>query len=338
MTVPTSVLQEIKPEFVFTSEESEYLLKVFLDIKVNPYTHRAEFKETVAEIIAENNVPQRFKKFVVDQQKRDHREYPFIFIKNCPIDPDLPMLDFENPVEYKREHKKTFVAEAFLECYGLLMDTPPIGYINVNNGDVFQDIAPKKSLQSTQSQKALERIFFHKDLANHFVRPDFVNILTLRHWHGNKVYTSFTKNKEVYDLLSEDQIETLKKPLFHTPYDDLTVMDGKVKLGEADIHPVISGDLDFRYFENRTVALDPKAKMVLVEFNEILHKCKKRVQLVAGDFIGEHNNYSIHCKEVIEIVDPEKLKERWLMKTVNVYSLAQHESHYLPNRYGIVNG
>lgn len=78
------------------------------------------------------------------------------------------------------------------------MKQEPIGYTNVNDGDIFQDIHPKRDLVNSQSQKALKPIFFHKDLANHFVRPDWVNILGLRASTENEVYTSFARNKDVY--------------------------------------------------------------------------------------------------------------------------------------------
>lgn len=70
------------------------------------------------------------------------------------------------PVRSKYELKTTFVAEAMLALFAQLANTPAIGY--VNDGDVFQDIYPKESMATSQSQKALKEIHFHKDLANHF--------------------------------------------------------------------------------------------------------------------------------------------------------------------------
>jgi len=62
----------------------------------------------------------------------------------------------------KRKNKRTFVAEGFLLLYAKLMSQEPIGYINVNDGDVFQDIHPMESLSESQSQKALKNIFSTK--------------------------------------------------------------------------------------------------------------------------------------------------------------------------------
>jgi L-asparagine oxygenase len=73
-----------------------------------------------------------------------------------------------------------------------------VGYVNVNDGDVFQDIYPKESMASSQSQKALKEIHFHKDLANHFVRPDQVYMVGMRSHRRNAVYTSFVRNSDIW--------------------------------------------------------------------------------------------------------------------------------------------
>jgi hypothetical protein len=113
------------------------------------------------------------------------------------------------------------------------MGQQPIGYINVNNGDIFQDIHPMRSLMETQSQKASKTIYFHKDLANHFVRPDWVNILGLRASPENDIYTSFVRNKDLIEALDPIILDRLRREEFNTPYDDLTLSSSNVKLEDA---------------------------------------------------------------------------------------------------------
>lgn len=97
------------------------------------------------------------------------------------------------------------------------MEMPAIGYINVNDGDVFQDIYPMKSLSETQSQKALVALGFHKDLANHFVRPDFVNMLSMRAYEGNQIFTTFVKNIDLIQKLDPSDLDLMRQELFYTP-------------------------------------------------------------------------------------------------------------------------
>lgn len=234
----------------------------------------------------------------------------------------------------------TYVSEAFLQIFSELAGQHAIGYMNVNDGDVFQDIHPLKRLSDSQSQKALNDIAFHKDLANHFVRPDWVNIVGLRASDENRIYTSFTRNKDVIDNLDDPTLEILSRPIFHTPFDDLSKDGSRVLLGEADYHPVIggAGPNDVRVFENRTVGLNPEAQTALYKLFKTLHRHKQRFNISPGMFLGEANNESIHCKENHLVNDIEALQHRWLQKTVNVRDINDHAEHLVSGTDYLING
>lgn len=335
---PDAALCELTVDYVMPEDERAQLERLFLGLEVSPYLDYDGFTAEVRSLIDGGAVPEGLTGLCEHVRALDRRERPFVLLKNCPIDRDVPVFDFEQPVEHKRACKRTFVAEAFLALYALLAGTPPIGYANVNDGDVFQDIYPKASMADTQSQKALGEIHFHKDLANHFVRPDYVNMLSMRADPRNRVYTSFVRNREALERLPDDIVETLREVEFHTPFDDLTVRSGAVEVGEAPPHAVLTDELDLRFFEGRTVGLTDRARVAVDQLVEMLHALKARVLLMPGDFLSEHNNFSIHCKEIVHVADPEALKTRWIIKTVNVDDLGVHACHYLPGRYGIVNG
>lgn len=332
------VLCELAVDYVLDDEERVELEHRFLALDASPYRDHERFMEGVRALADAGRVPDGIAGFCREVKTLDRRERPFVLLRNCPIDRDVPIFGLEKPVECKRAVKRTFVAEAFLALYALLVDTPPIGYANVNDGDVFQDIYPKESMRDTQSQKALGEIRFHKDLANHFVRPDYVNMLSMRADPRNKVYTSFVRNREALELLPDEIVATLREVEFHTPFDDLTVSAGKVDVGEAPPHAVLTEELDLRFFEGRTIGSTERARGAVDALVEMLHALKARVLLMPGDFLSEHNNFSIHCKEIVHVHDSEALKTRWIIKTVNVERLDAHAHHYLPDRYGIVNG
>lgn len=331
-------LCELDVDLILGDVEREQLEGALLTIDVSPYEDHDGFMAAVGELVEAGRIPDRLVALCTAVKGWDRREQPFLLVRNCPIDRDVPIFDFDQPVECKRACKRTFIAEGFLALYALLTGTPPIGYANVNEGDVFQDIYPKASMRDTQSQKALGPIRFHKDLANHFVRPDYVNMLSMRADSRNRVCTSFVRNREALDRLPDDVIAVLREVEFHTPYDDLTVSSGVVDVGDAPPHPVLSGELDLRFFEGRTVGLTPRARVAVDALTRMLHALKARVQLMPGDFLSEHNNFSIHCKEILHVEDPDLLKTRWIIKTVNVDDLSVHEQHFLPDRWGIVKG
>ncbi len=233
-------MAEIEVDYIFTAEVNKALTNRLLSIQVNPYKDYAGFQTEVMRVLSEQEVlPEDFLNLCHAKKHANQFDDPYVMLKNSPVDPDLPELDLDNPVVDKRNRKLTYVAEAFLMLYAELMGQEPIGYINVNDGDVFQDIHPMRSLMETQSQKAAKTIFFHKDLANHFVRPDWVNILGLRASEKNEIYTSFVRNADLLSFLDEKVIEGLKQEIFYTPYDDLTLSSSNKKLGKAPNHRIL---------------------------------------------------------------------------------------------------
>lgn len=268
------------------------------------------------------------------------KKEPFIFIENLPIDPILPQFDNQNPVEKKRAQKNTFVTEGVLELFAQLRGENPIGYLNVNQGDVFQDIFPMEDLFQTQSQKALHDIYFHKGLANHFVRPDWVNILCIRNSIENVIFTCFVKNYEVLQCFSDEEKHELSQSQFYTPYDDLSTYKSLVELGEANLHPILEhiDGIDIRFFENRTVSYTDTGKVLIQKLTQLLHKHKICIHLRAGDLIASQNNYSIHCKQILATHNINALKQRWLMKTVNVDNYDRIKKYTVANKGYLVNG
>ena len=332
---------EIKTDYVFSDAANEALTRRLLEVRTNPYKDYAGFQADVLRVMAEAGaIPEDFQNLCRIKKCANPFDDPYVLLKNCPVDPELPMLDLDNPVVDKRNRKTTYVAEAFLVLYAELMGQHPIGYINVNDGDVFQDIHPMRSMIATQSQKAAKSIFFHKDLANHFVRPDWVNILGLRASALNQIHTSFVRNRDLLAYLDDRVLKGLREERFHTPYDDLTLSSSNKKLGPAPHHPILGGATghDIRFFENRTVGIDAQSQELVDEVVRALHVLKKRLLILKGDFVGSANNECIHSKEVGRISDEGAVMNRWLMKTVNVRSLDVHKVHMLPAEDRIVNG
>jgi hypothetical protein len=327
----------IKPEFTLTPGEYAELHAALSRTTVSPYRNYTAFNQQVTEIIRSGAVPRRFLDYVATLAGRDRKSGPVVLIKNVPFDEDVPVFDFAEPVKSKYELKTTFVAEAMLALFAQIAGTPAIGYVNVNDGDVFQDIYPKESMAASQSQKALKEIHFHKDLANHFVRPDEVYMVGMRSHRQNEVYTTFVRNSDIWLYFSARELDVLRGPNFYTPFDDLTVVGGK-ELGDADVHPVLGPIGDLRYFETRTHGLSDEAETALAKLDRVLHALKQRVFIEPGDFVITYNNYTIHAKEVVAVADEELLRTRWIIKTVNVDSIAPHLGHLVPGTDYLVNG
>ncbi|MET1170602.1 hypothetical protein [Paenibacillus amylolyticus] len=326
-------------DYKFSEAENELLTSKFLKVKSNPYQSYSTFRSEIQDLVVDSDILPIVEK-IASFKSRDWKMEPFLFLQNCPHDKDVPIFDHESPVKSKREVKMTFIAEAFLQFYAIIMEMPAIGYVNVNDGDVFQDIYPMKSLANTQSQKALVALGFHKDLANHFVRPDFVNMISMRSFAGNQIYTTFVKNTDIIKSMTSEEIELMKQEVFYTPFDDLSTYGNKIELGRANNHAILLNEeeLDLAYFENRTEGLTEEAQQVVDKIKRLLHELKAPHLMLPGEFISVSNNHSLHGKDVGEITDVEQQKIRWIMKTVNVWDLKKHSHHFMEGTDCIVNG
>ncbi|WP_078055593.1 Fe(II)-2OG oxygenase family protein [Rappaport israeli] len=327
-------------KYKLSTSQSFELQNNLLEIKVNPYRDYLAFKNAIAQFIHEGKIPRDLYEFVFCTRAIDQREEPIIFIEGLPVDPDLPNFDNKNPVEEKRSLKNTFVTEGILEFFAQIRGEKPIGYLNVNQGDVFQDIFPMEELYNSQSQKALNDIFFHKDLANHFVRPDWVNIICIRNDIENMIVTCFTKNIDVLKNFSYEEKLELSKPQFYTPYDDLSTYHSLVKLGDAQLHPILTdpNGIDIRFFENRTVSTNEKGKILIEKLIKLLHENKCCIHLRTGDLIATQNNFSIHCKQILKMNNLEGARKRWMMKTVNVDDYKRISQYTVKDKEYLING
>lgn len=260
-------------DFVFYDSEKKQLIDFLSEIKINPYSNYYTFMNVIKMLTESDVVPIRFNTFCNSMKMESPTLKPLIFLKNCPIDVNVPIFDYEDPVNSKYQLKKTHITEGFLALYATLMGWPIIAHNSVNNGDFFHDIYPKDKLYDSQSQKTLETLKFHKDFTNHFVIPDYVNVISVRDSSENEVYSTFVENKKVIQSLSDQSQNILRQTLFDTPYDDISVKDGKLS-GDTKKHAIINGEYGLKVFEGRTKGTTPQAQDALDELIEKLHQYK----------------------------------------------------------------
>jgi hypothetical protein len=333
-------VKEIAVDYEFSDADLQTLKQALTGIEASPYLYPDFFDRQIASLIENKSVPTSFIEFCEARRDLDTFEHPYIFLKNCPVDDDLPFLDYNDPVQDKRTRKRTFVAEGFLMLYGKLMGQQAYGYANICDGDIFMDVHPSKALESTQSMKSIVPLGFHKDAANHFVRPDWVNLFGLRSSPVNRIMTAFVRNKDLIDALGEDVCRLLRQPRYHTPHDVISTYQSKVEIGDGEIHPILGGSTpnEMRFFENRTKGRDEEAEQAVNLLAKTLHELKTAVFIGKGDFLGAANNDCLHNREHAKIVDQEALKNRWLMKTVTLSRPEALMHHFVQGRFFVVNG
>lgn len=305
-------------DFEMTNDERDQFFEVLASIKTNPYVDYWKFYSEIGELCTPSQLPKTLRSFVEAFLESSPSKRPVWFGRNCPYDVDLPVFGWDNPVEAKRNLKKTFVCEGFLAAISNLLKVPAIAHRTVNDGDFFHDIAPKKTLAGSQSQKTIKTLNFHRDFTNHFARPDYVLQMVLRNDPTNEVYSTYVSNADIIANLDHETIKVLKEVEFYTPFDDISVIDLEKRLGDAKDHAIIESGDSVRVFEGRTAGTTPRATKALNRLFEVMHEQKVANVPEPGDFILIRNNYSLHGKEVHKVNDVELLKQRWIMKTHNV--------------------
>ncbi len=325
-------------DFVLSDSERDAFGGLLSQIQTSPYADYWGFYLEVNKLITSSGVPDTIRNFARRFTSTSPSQRPFWFGRNCPYDDDLPVFDWKNPVDSKRNSKRTFVCEGFLAAMSIELKIPIIAHRSVNNGDFFHDIAPKKSMASSQSQKTLKTLNFHRDFTNHFARPDYVLQIVLRSNPVNEVYSTYVSNAEIIGALDAWTLETLKFPEFHTPFDDISIQESGKDLGDAGIHAIIEQVDSVRVFEGRTVGTTPRAKQALKRLLDTMHELKVANVPEPGDFVLIRNNYSLHGKEVHQINDIEVLKQRWIMKTHNVDDMRSVSQHFESGALGVVDG
>ena len=331
----------MKAQFIFSDEERDQVTGALLSLTADPYREYAQFVEQIKALADDPVLPGRPRQFIEELRLRAWTAEPIVRASNCPIDPELPLLDPRDPVACKYGAKTTFVAEGFLALWGELTGTEIISHRSVNDGDRFHDIFPKESMYASQSQKTLGTLRFHRDFTNHFVSPDFVNTLVLRTAGANEVVSTFTRNSDVLAQLDRVTLRVLRQPRFHTPFDDISTTESRVLDAvdrDADAHSLLFGECGIRVFEGRTVGLDVEAAEALAHVLALLHVHKRSFVNKPGELVGFANDAVIHGREARRVVDRAALTQRWLMKTHNVWSLTAHELFFEPDAYGVVHG
>lgn len=309
----------MKPIFTFTSEQREGFQEVFATIHTSPYEDHGTFMSEVELLIERKLVPSYFVE-LCDQIRRERANGgdQAHVIRGCPLDADLPELDSQDPVADKVARKSTFVAEAFMALFGLLVQTPLLSYGSRFNGAFFVDVVAIEKYSGMQTGFSDSELVYHNERTAHPVRADFITLLGMRSPEGDFIYTGFIDGRDLLANLSTDMQATLREPHFITPYDVFS-RDNNGALSTSEQHSILENEHSFRYLDTSTTTVSgapERAKDALLALkNAMVHAPKTRHRIETGDLFTFANQDGLHCRDKMEIHDVERARRRWLLKT-----------------------
>lgn len=321
----------MQPFYVLTDAERDELSAALAAVTKSPYEDYPAFSRSVAELAGSGTVPAFFAAVVSRiRAEREAGTSDAHVLRNCPIDPVVPVLNHDDPLTDKYQQKTTFVGEALLELFAQLAGTPLLAYDTRFNGDFFTDVIAINRYSGKQTGFSDGELVFHNDRTAHPVRADFISLLGMRCPEGDFVYTGFVEGRTLLNHLTADEQEILRKPYFITPFDVFS-RDNNTSLTVSEAHPILERSHSIRYLDTHTtVAPDSPsgAKDALLALkNALVRAEKKRHRILTGDLFSFANQDGLHSRDKVEVNDPVRARSRWLLKTYAFRDEAGAEQH-----------
>lgn len=321
----------MKPHYVFSDAERASLLETLNLVRPNPYRDYLNFMMSVASLIEVRAVPGFFVNLCMEIRKQRESGMSLAHVlRNCPIDPQIPDLDHDDPVADKYAKKRTFIGEAFLALFAKLAGTPLLSYGSRNNGDFFTDVVAINRYSGKQTGFSDSELMYHNDRTAHSVRADYVSLLGLRCPDNELIYTGFVDGRSILEHLSPEEQDVLRKPYFITPFDVFSRETNQRQV-VSEKHPVLENEHSFRYYATTTAVApgSPEvAKDALIAMMNALTKAKReRHRMLTGDLLVFANQDGLHNREKVEVADPNAARTRWLLKTYAFRDDAAAEAH-----------
>lgn len=321
----------MEPFYALTDAERDELRAVLETVGKNPYEDYPAFSRTVADVVDRGEVPVFFREVCARiRAERESGVSDAHVLRNCPLDTEIPVLDLDDPIADKHRKKKTFTGEVFLELFGQLVGTPLLSYATRFNGDFFTDVIAINRYSGMQTGFSDSELVFHNDRTAHPVRADFISLLGMRCPEGDYIYTGFVDGRSMLAHLTEEEQEILRQPYFITPFDVLS-RDNNGDLTDSGEHAILENHHSFRYLDTSTTVVPggpEKAKDALLALKNALVKAeKKRHRVLPGDLFTFANQDGLHSRDKMEINDPERARQRWLLKTYAFRDQAAADRH-----------
>ncbi len=321
----------MQPFHVLSDAERDALYATLENVDKNPYDDYPAFSLAVADLVDRSEVPASFTA-VADRIRAERAEgvSDSHVLRNCPRDKEIPVLGHDDPQADKRVLKTTFISEAFLELFAQLTGTPLLSYATRFNGDFFTDVIAINKYSGKQTGYSDGELVFHNDRTAHPVRADWIALLGMRCPPEELTYTALVEGRTLRAGLTEDERAVLSRPYFITPF-DVVSRDNNGALTVSEKHPILEGDYGIRYLDTHTtVAPDAPAEAkdaLIAVMNAITRAEKKRHRILEGDLLVFANQSGLHSREKIEVIDAERSRSRWLLKTYAFRDQAAADRH-----------
>jgi len=288
------------------SDHYSSLSKLFTSLTANPYEQSLLFLQQAA--IASDSLPEPISERLHEFYLHGNEE-GVILLTNCPQEPGITNI----PTPQGPSDKQGFVSEACLAIIAARLGQI-FGYVQIENGVLFQNIVPKPGMEREQSYtSSLVELHFHTEQHFHPHTPDYLMLYCLRSAVGAE--TVFASVRQLIKVLDQHYLDILFEPLYRTGIDYI-FGNTNTEPGNGPIMSVLYGDHKdpfLRYCEDLMVVVTPEAQTALKELRSAINKVTQSVCLSPGDLLVVDNRRVVHGRSPFTPLFNGK--DRWLQRS-----------------------
>jgi L-asparagine oxygenase len=249
-----------------------------------------------------------------------------LLIEGLPIDDRLP----PTPLDGRRSPLKTSrMSESLLVVLGSLLGSV-LGYREEKEGMLIHDVCPQPGREERQENSGSEYFDIHTENAFHPFRPDHLLLLCLRGDAEGSARTLVAPARAALSLMSERDVEILRRPLFRHRMPTSFAVDGG-EPGLSSLAPVLTGENDdvrLRVDAFNTVTDDGEGLGAVEHLLDALRRVLTGPALTSGDMLVVDNRRAAHARTAF--TPRYDGSDRWLQRAFTVTHLPpglRHGSH-----------
>lgn len=290
-----------------------------INTKINPYKDIESFLDLAEQ--AMHMLPHHELKKILAFKNKPSCGY--LILKGFETDPDL--IPTSESSEYIFNKKNTFYSEFWLAIIAKILGEP-IGYAQEKNGEVFQNVRPRKG-QETKIASDSSRIILdlHVENGYHPIRPDFLLLYGLRADRDSIGYTLAVELETILPFFTSEEISILRSKNFKTSV-DWNFGNHHAERGTGPKVSILFGDNDnpmIFYDDEYLIGTTTEAQNVLNKLREVLHQNMERILLKPGEMLIFDNYKCLHGRMPFNAYYDGN--DRWLQRLLVIRDLSLNQ-------------
>jgi alpha-ketoglutarate-dependent taurine dioxygenase len=275
-------------------------------------------------VLQSDQLPRQIREALYDFRLNGNQSGVLLF-RGLPVDPELG----PTPAPGEVVDKKTFHSEAALAMVGARLGDL-FGYVQMDHGDVFQNIVPGRANEYEQSYRGSRvQLEYHTEQHFHPYSPEYLMLFCLRSAPGAETfYASMRRIRPHLDMCYEQLFEPVYRAGVDYAFGNL-----RTEKGNGPVMSVLYGNREdpyIRYDLDLMLGVDDRAEAALQAVHQALLAEQQSVELQPGDLLLLDNRRVVHGRSVFQARYDGR--GRWLQRAKVLRDLGRSAADRQPGR------